>query len=88
MWDLRTPHIEGNACVDCHRMGMRTVELFDMTGFIDIGQTMPPYAPGSENEDFEAIRACWEAGPDNVDGCAWVNPPGEYCTSDADTFIE
>jgi hypothetical protein len=87
-WDLRTPHIEGNACVDCHRMGMRTVELFDMTGFIDIGQTMPPYAPGSENEDFEVIRACWEDGPDNVDGCEWVNPPGEYCTSNSDSVIE
>lgn len=57
-WDLRTPHIEGNNCVECHRVGMGTVEIFDLVGTIDVNTLMPPDNPGSESEDFAAIRAC------------------------------
>jgi len=78
-WDLRTPHIEGNTCVGCHRLGMGTVDIFDLTGIIDINTIMPPTAPGTATEDFEALRDCWEAGPDATPGCEWVNPPGAYC---------
>jgi hypothetical protein len=78
-WDLRTPHIEGNTCVSCHRIGMGTVDIFEEVGAVDINALMPPYDPGSETEDFEALRACWEDGPDSTPGCEWVDPPGAYC---------
>jgi hypothetical protein len=78
-WDLRTPHIEGNACVSCHRMGMGTVDIFELVGAIDVNEIMPPSNPGSSSVDFDAIRACWEDGEDASSECSWVNPPGAYC---------
>ena len=27
-WDMRTIHIEDNACFECHRIGMSTLKLF------------------------------------------------------------
>ena len=83
-WDLRTPHIENNTCVSCHRVGMRTVEIFELLNVIDVETLMPPYAPGTENDDFQALRDCWEDGPDDSTGCEWVEPPGEYCGSVVD----
>ena len=78
-WDLRTPHIEGNRCTGCHRVGMGTVDIFDALGVLDVNDVMPPYDPGSEAGDFAALRDCWIQGPDNTPGCVWVDPPGAYC---------
>ena len=78
-WDLRTPHIEGNSCTTCHRVGMGTIEIFDLVGAIDVNSIMPPYDPGSGAADLDALRECWKHGPENIPGCEWVNPPGEYC---------
>jgi hypothetical protein len=78
-WDLRTPHIDGNTCVACHRMGTATVDLFESLGAIDINETMPPSDPGSARADLDALQACWADGPDDTPGCEWDNPPGAYC---------
>jgi hypothetical protein len=78
-WDLRTPHIEGNTCTNCHRIGMGSVDVFDALGVLDVNDIMPPNDPGSEADDFAALRECWQNGPDNTPGCEWVNPPGVYC---------
>ena len=78
-WDLRTPHIEGNSCVSCHRVGMGTVDIFDLTGILDVNELMPPSDPGSRADDFAALRACWEMGPRDDNACEWVDPPGAYC---------
>jgi hypothetical protein len=78
-WDLKTPHIEGNTCVSCHRLGMGTVDIFEAVGILDINTLMPPSDPGSATEEFDALRACWEAGPEATPGCVWMEPPGAYC---------
>jgi len=78
-WDLRTPHIEGNTCTSCHRIGMGTVDIFELSGVLDINTLMPPYDPGSQADDFAALRECWENGVENTPGCVWMNPPGAYC---------
>ena len=78
-WDLRTPHIEGNQCVACHRLGTATIDIFDSLGAIDINETMPPTDPGSGTEDLEALQTCWVDGPEDTPGCTWDNPPGAYC---------
>ena len=49
-WDMRTIHIEGNGCLDCHRMGMETVEEFTGDHW-DPNDHMPPHDPGSLAQD-------------------------------------
>lgn len=49
-WDMRTIHIEGNACFECHRVGMATMELFMRNGW-DPNKHMPPHDPGSLAND-------------------------------------
>jgi hypothetical protein len=44
--DMRTIHLEGNACLACHRIGMSTDSLFRSLGF-DANQWMPKHAPGT-----------------------------------------
>lgn len=83
-WDLRTPHIAGNNCLDCHRMGMGTVDIFEMLNVIDVDALMPPYDPGSQTDDFDALRKCWEDGPETTPGCELIEPPGAYCGSVVD----
>ena len=78
-WDLRTPHIDGNRCTTCHRVGMGTIDIFDLTGIIDINDIMPPMNPGTAADDLAALRACWRRGPNQTPGCHWVEPPGVYC---------
>ena len=73
-WDMRTIHIEGNGCLDCHRIGMGTATLFMRYGW-DPNAHMPPKNPGSLAEDWEALRECWERRPENTPGCDWVIPP-------------
>jgi hypothetical protein len=31
------------------------------------------------SEDQAAIARCYRQGPDQVEGCEWVDPPGAYC---------
>jgi hypothetical protein len=78
-WDLRTPHIEGNQCTSCHRVGTGTIDIFNLLGQIDVNDLMPPSAPGTMPDEVEALQQCWESGPDDATGCEWVNPPGAYC---------
>jgi len=73
-WDMRTIHIEGNKCMDCHRIGMGTVKLFGRYGW-EPDDHMPPNDPGSLAEDFQELVDCWENGPENTPGCDWVIPP-------------
>ena len=73
-WDLRTIHIEGNSCLDCHRIGMKTVEEFVGDGW-DPNQHMPPDDPGSLNDDFQELLEAWKNGPENTPNCDWIIPP-------------
>ncbi|MEM8670603.1 MAG: hypothetical protein AAGG48_23965 [Planctomycetota bacterium] len=73
-WDMRTIHIEGNACFDCHRVGMATVELFMSSGW-DVNEHMPPNDPGSLQEDFEELMRAWRRGPETVPNANWIIPP-------------
>jgi len=73
-WDMRTIHIDGNECLQCHRMGMKTVELF-MNNRWHPNDHMPPKDPGSFSKDFQQLLDCWKDGPDNTPGCDWVIPP-------------
>ena len=79
-WDMRTIHIEGNECLDCHRIGMKTVEEF-MGDHWHPNNHMPPRDPGSLADDFEEVLACWKNGPDHTPGCDWVIPPAGDCPS-------
>lgn len=77
-WDMRTIHIEGNACLGCHRIGMETDSLFRSLGF-DANQWMPAHDPGSLETHYAELLECWESGPENTPGCDWVIPPGGGC---------
>ena len=79
-WDMRTIHIEGNECLGCHRIGMKTVEEF-MGDHWHPDRHMPPHEPGSLTGDFEELLACWTNGPENTPGCDWVIPPAGDCPS-------
>ena len=79
-WDMRTIHIEGNECLDCHRIGMKTVEEF-MGDHWHPNQHMPPPDPGSLSDDFAELLTCWTDGPENTPGCEWVIPPAGDCPS-------
>lgn len=77
-WDMRTIHIEGNACLSCHRIGMELDRIFAANGF-DSNTYMPPSAPGSLEADYQALIDCWTAGPEATPGCDWVVPPAGDC---------
>ena len=79
-WDLRTPYIEGNACLDCHRAPTRTARLFE-AGQVHVNGFMPPRRPGSLKDDYAALLACHDQGPANTPGCDWLIPPGGGCES-------
>ena len=53
-WDMRTIHIEGNECLNCHRIGMKTVEEF-MGDHWHPDQHMPPHDPGRLTEDLRGV---------------------------------
>ena len=76
-WDLRTVHIEGNGCVECHRAPESNRIL--VYNQVDVNTFMPPNETGSMNEDAAQIARCYRQGPDRVEGCEWVDPPGAYC---------
>ena len=71
---MRTIHIEGNSCFECHRVGLSTMELFMSNGW-DPNKHMPPYDPGSLAEDLRELLDAWERGPENVPGAEWIIPP-------------
>ncbi len=73
-WDMRTIHIEGNACFDCHRVGMSTLNLFVQNGW-DPNQHMPPHDPGSLAKDLRVLLDVWKKGPENVPSAQWIIPP-------------
>ena len=76
-WDLRTVHIEGNGCVECHRTPESNRIL--VYNQVDVNAFMPPSEPGSMKDDAAQIARCYRQGPDRVEGCEWVDPPGAYC---------
>lgn len=77
-WDMRTIHIEGNECLGCHRVGMEIDQIFAANGF-DVNTYMPPGAPGTMTQDYDALLNCWLAGPKATEGCDWVVPPAGDC---------
>ena len=46
-----------------------------------INDFMPPYQPGALSEDYNELIQCWINGPENVEGCDWIIPPGGDCES-------
>jgi hypothetical protein len=77
-WDMRTLYIEGNECLDCHRVGMETVRLLSDDPWY-VQEEMPPEAPGVLNDDYDALADCWLQGSKNTPGCDWIVPPGGGC---------
>lgn len=73
-WDMRTLHIEGNRCFDCHRVGMSTINMFMENGWKP-NNHMPPKDPGSLAKDFEQLLEVWRKGPTTVKGAHWIIPP-------------
>ncbi|MBB75924.1 MAG: hypothetical protein CMJ75_15570 [Planctomycetaceae bacterium] len=73
-WDMRTIHIAGNACLECHRVGMATIDLFTRSAWDPNGH-MPPHDPGSLVEDYLALSVAWQRGPEAVEGAEWIIPP-------------
>jgi hypothetical protein len=71
-WDYRTVHIEGNGCVSCHRAPDPT-RIFFLSGE-DVNDWMPPGAPGSMAEDYNAIRRCYD-DPTGDPRCEIGEPP-------------
>jgi hypothetical protein len=73
-WDMRTIHIEGNACFGCHRVGMSTMTMFMENGWKP-NEHMPPHDPGSLAEDLKELLEAWRRGPENVKNAEWIIPP-------------
>ncbi len=73
-WDMRTIKLKDNACFDCHRVGMKTVELFTQSGW-DVNEHMPPDDPGSLADAYQQLLAAWQQGPEKVSGAEWIIPP-------------
>jgi hypothetical protein len=73
-WDMRTIHIEGNGCVDCHRIGLSTLKLFEQYEW-DPNEHMPPRDPGSLAEDLQELLDAWENGVENTPDAEWIIPP-------------
>jgi hypothetical protein len=77
-WDMRTIHIDDNACLSCHRIGMEIDQIFAANGF-DVNTYMPPSAPGTMADDYQALYECWQNGPESTPGCDWIIPPAADC---------
>lgn len=73
-WDMRTIHIKGNACFDCHRVGMSTMTMFMENGW-DPNAHMPPHDPGSLKDDLRDLLEAWRTGPENDEDAEWIIPP-------------
>lgn len=77
-WDMRTVHIEGNGCLDCHRAPTRIASLFDRGG-VHVSGFMPADNPGRLTDDYQALLDCFRDGPERTPGCEHVIPPGGGC---------
>lgn len=75
-WDMRTIRIKGNACFDCHRVGMKTIELFTASGW-NVNEHMPPDDPGSLSDDYEQLLTAWQQGRGKTGGSEWIIPPSK-----------
>lgn len=75
-WDMRTIHIEGNACFDCHRVGMSTMTMFMRNGWKP-NEHMPPHDPGSLAKELDELLAAWEQGPEQTANAEWIIPPSQ-----------
>jgi len=75
-WDMRTLHIEGNRCLDCHRVGMSTLSMFMENGWKP-NEHMPPRDPGSLADDLDRLLAAWKQGPTRANGALWMLPPAK-----------
>lgn len=73
-WDMRTIHIEGNSCLECHRVGMSTMTMFMENGW-EPNEHMPPHNPGSMKEDLKQLMVAWRIGPEKADNASWIIPP-------------
>lgn len=73
-WDMRTIHIEGNGCFECHRVGTSTMAMFMENGWKP-NEHMPPKDPGSLAEDLEQLLKAWRDGTSSVAGAKWILPP-------------
>lgn len=73
-WDMRTLHIEGNKCFDCHRVGLSTMSMFMENGWKP-NKHMPPNDPGSLKKDLDQLLEVWRNGPETVKGAKWIIPP-------------
>lgn len=73
-WDLRTLHIPGNKCFNCHRVGLSTMAMFMDNGWKP-NEHMPPNDPGSLTSDLAQLLEAWRNGPESVPGATWVIPP-------------
>lgn len=73
-WDMRTLHIEGNKCFECHRVGLSTMTMFMENGWKP-NTHMPPNDPGSLAKDLEQLLEAWNRGPASVKGASWIIPP-------------
>ena len=73
-WDMRTVHIPGNGCLDCHRVGLSTMSMFMENGW-DPNAHMPPNDPGRLAADATQLIKVLRKGPASVEGATWVVPP-------------
>lgn len=75
-WDMRTLHIEGNKCFECHRVGLSTMAMFMENGW-QPNEHMPPQAPGSLAKDLEQLLETWNKGVASAQDAKWVIPPAK-----------
>lgn len=73
-WDMRTIKLKDNACFDCHRVGMKTIELFAQSGW-DVNEHMPPDDPGSLSDAYAQLLDAWQQGPGKLPDTNWIIPP-------------
>lgn len=73
--DMRTIHIDGNAFLNYHRIGMETDTLFRSKGLHE-NPFMTPSNPDSLASDYQVLLDYSDNGPENAPGCKWRYPPG------------
>jgi hypothetical protein len=69
-WTFDHVEFDNNACTSCHRMP--DFLRFTQWSHADYNAHMPPLAPGSMKQDFDAVMTCLTQGPDQTPGCHWA----------------
>lgn len=82
-WTLDYVEFDHNACTSCHRMP--DFRRFTFSSGVDFNAHMPPLAPGTMKEDFDAVMSCLNEGPDVAPGCRWATLNGADPTTDHPT---